>query len=115
MVVEKIARVAHEVNRAYCEALGDFSQPAWKDAPGWQIESAVVGVKMHIENPDAGPEASHESWMKQKKADGWVYGEVKDPEKKTHPCLVPFHDLPVEQQVKDYLFRGVVHALRTEA
>jgi hypothetical protein len=107
----QIARVAHEVNRAYCQAIGDFSQPAWEDAPKWQRDSAMTGVKMHTENPNAGPEASHESWLAEKQAAGWTYGEVKDPELKEHPCMVPFAHLPNEQQAKDYIFRAVVHAL----
>jgi hypothetical protein len=49
--------------------------------------------------------------MAQKLAEGWKLGPVKNPEAKEHPCLVPFDDLPVEQKVKDYLFRGVVRAL----
>ena len=108
---EGIARVCHEVNRAYCEALGDLSQPAWEDAPEWQRISARMGVDLHTMG-DFGPEASHISWMKQKVADGWNYGEIKDPEAKTHPCLVPFNELPVDQQAKDFIFRAVVHALR---
>lgn len=111
--VEAIARVAHETNRAYCATLGDDSQPAWEDAPDWQRESAIKGVLFHLANPGAGPEASHESWLAEKEAGGWVYGEVKDPEADppTHPCKVPFEDLPPEQQHKDHLFRGVVHAM----
>jgi len=105
MTNEQIARVAHEVNRAYCEALGDNSQPAWEDAPEWQKSSAMLGVKLHIENPDAGPEASHNSWMHQKVSEGWKYGPIKDPAKKEHHCLVPFDQLPREQQAKDFLFR----------
>ena len=107
----QIARVAHEVNRAYCQALGDDSQPAWEDAPQWQRDSALLGVKLHTENPNAGAQASHESWMSQKLTEGWEYGPTKDPEAKRHPCIVPFDALPVEQQAKDYLFRGVVHAV----
>lgn len=106
-----IAKVAHEVNRAYCAALGDTSQPAWADAPDWQRASAKLGVELHLSG-DHGPEASHASWMTQKLADGWVYGEAKDPQAKTHPCLVPFSDLPKEQQAKDFIFRGVVHAMK---
>jgi hypothetical protein len=109
--VGQIARVAHEVNRAYCQALGDASQQEWEDAPQWQKDSAILGVKLHVCNPAAGPQASHESWMAQKLAEGWEYGPVKDPESKRHPCIVPFDELPREQQVKDYLFRGVVHAV----
>ena len=112
MTVEQIAQVAHEVNKAYCEAIGDNSQTSWEDAPAWQKESAVLGVMFHVENPDAGPDASHNSWMKQKVDTGWVYGEEKNPEAKTHPCIVPFEELPLGQQVKDFLFRQVVHSLK---
>ena len=55
MKVEEIARVAHEVNRAYCQALGDDSQPAWEVAPQWQRDSAINGVTFHIANPGACP------------------------------------------------------------
>ena len=107
----EIARIAHEVNRAYCEAMGDDSQPTWENAPQWQKDSALLGVELHTSG-DHGPEASHESWMAQKVADGWKYGPEKNPEIKEHPCMVPFSELPKEQQAKDFLFRGVVHALR---
>jgi hypothetical protein len=106
-----IARICHEVNKAYCESLGDMSQVIWEDAPEWQKESAILGVILHTENPSAGPEASHVSWMNQKTADGWVYGPIKSPVNKTHPCIVPFSQLPVEQQAKDFIFRAIVHAL----
>lgn len=108
---EIIAQVAHEANRAWCEVCGDGTQPPWQDAPDWQRESAVQGVLFHVTHPDAGPEASHENWRKHKLAEGWTYGPEKDPDAKTHPCLVPFEELPAEQQAKDHLFRAVVHAL----
>jgi hypothetical protein len=108
---QEVARVAHEVNRAYCQTVGDFSHKPWSDAPGWQKESAVAGVQFHRSNPDAGPAASHEAWLKQKTDDGWRYGSTKDPVAKTHPCLVPYDQLPREQQVKDFLFCAVVKAL----
>jgi hypothetical protein len=114
MKLEKIARVCHEVNRAYCQSLGDHSQPAWEDAPQWQKDSAMLGVKLHTEK-NVGPEASHGSWMAQKVLDGWVYGPEKNPDAKTHHCIVPFDMLPREQQAKDFIFRAVVHALRSVA
>ena len=111
MESKDIARVAHEVNRAYCEALGDSSQPKWEDAPVWQKSSAINGVEFHRANPDAGPDHSHNAWLEEKKANGWKYGPVKDPEKKEHPCFVSYNELPVEQKAKDFIFMGVVHAL----
>jgi hypothetical protein len=54
-----------------------------------------------LANPGRTPEDSHQLWMAQKLADGWVYGPVKDREKKTHPDLVPFDQLPEIEQRKD--------------
>jgi hypothetical protein len=110
---EFIAKMAHEVNRTYCAMLGDDSQVSWEDAPEWQRTSAINGVTFHRANPDARAEDSHANWLKEKLADGWQYGPVKDVEKKEHPCCVEYHELPVEQQIKDSLFKSVVTALLT--
>jgi RyR domain len=112
LTIEQVAEVCHETNRAYCAQLGDLSQPEWTDAPEWQKRSAINGVIFHRNNPDASPSASHESWLEEKRRDGWSYGPVKDPGRKLHPCFVPFTGLPLEQQAKDKLFKGIVDALR---
>jgi hypothetical protein len=44
---------------------------------------------------------SHEIWVKSKTDAGWVYGEVKDSTKKTHPLLVEWEQLPEKEQQKD--------------
>jgi hypothetical protein len=111
-VIVQIAKVCHQANKAYCETLGDTSQPDWKDAPEWQKESAIKGVKFHLDNPDTStPADSHTSWLEEKKATGWKYGPVKDAAKKEHPCFVPYSQLPPEQRVKDWLFMGIVTAM----
>lgn len=111
MSPEHIARVCHEINRAYCFSIGDDSQPSWEDAPDWQKDSAIAGVKAHLDNPDMTPEQSHESWIEHKRADGWSWGPKKDPEKKEHPCFCRYDQLPQEQRTKDYLFKAVIQAL----
>lgn len=112
--VENIARVCHETNRAYCETIGDNSQPDWKGAPDWQRQSAITGVKTHLERYAAGsrpdPADSHNIWLREKQQDGWKYGPVKDPQKKEHPCIRPYGELPLEQRMKDYLFAAIVEA-----
>lgn len=107
--LEACARAAHEANRAYCIAIGDTSQPSWDDAPEWQRTSALNGVRGVLDGNT--PEQSHESWLAEKAATGWRYGPVKDPDRKEHPCFVPYAELPPAQQAKDALYVAVVRAM----
>lgn len=107
--IEAAARAAHEANRAYCIALGDTSQSAWEAAPEWQRSSAVNGVRGVVDGNT--PEDSHLSWLAEKERTGWKFGPVKDPDKKEHPCFVPYADLPAEQKQKDHVFVGVVRSM----
>jgi RyR domain len=109
MTIGQIAVLAHEANRAYCKSIGDHSQLPWDEAPDWQQKSALNGVVFHLANPYANANASHEAWFKEKVEDGWVYGEIKDAVKKEHPCIVRFEELPISQQIKDHIFRSIVH------
>lgn len=106
--VEQAAREAHEVNRSYSRGMGDNSHAVWEEAPQWQKDSAIIGVKAVIDDPFVTPGQLHDSWLGAKLADGWVYGEVKDADKKTHPCILPYQDLPEGQRVKDELFGSAV-------
>lgn len=104
--IEACARAAHEVNRAYCIAIGDTSQQSWDDAHEWQRESARNGVVSALGGDT--PEQSHQVWLAEKVRTGWVYGPTKDPDAKTHPCMVPYAELPPEQRVKDALYLATV-------
>ena len=106
--IEQIAMACHEVNKSYCESIGDNSQPSWRDAPKWQKDSSIDGVIQIITYPETTPERSHESWLAGKIDSGWKYGPIKDEEKKEHPCMVPFDELPTEQKAKDYIFTAIV-------
>ncbi|MFE3409457.1 RyR domain-containing protein [Streptomyces mirabilis] len=107
---EDIARVVHEANRAFQIVTGDpVPSPLWDDAPDWQRESAVAGVASALKG--ASPEGLHEEWCDYKRDGGWVYGAEKSADAKTHPCLVPYAELPEDQRRKDALFHAVVHAL----
>lgn len=107
-----IAIVCHQANKAWCEVNGDDTQKSWELAEDWQRQSAIKGVEFRLANPNAGEDAQHNAWMKDKVDAGWVYGEIKDAEAKTHPCIVDFHDLPEFQQKKDRLFCAIVDALK---
>lgn len=112
--LEQVAKVCHEANRAYCQTIGDNSQPAWEQAPQWQKDSAINGVKFHVAHLSAGskpsPSASHEAWLEEKRKAGWTYGPTKNPDTKQHPCFMPYDGLPLEQRMKDYIFAAIAEA-----
>ena len=43
----------------------------------------------------------HEVWAATRLMQGWKYGEQRNDELKTHPCLVPYEDLPEEEKEYD--------------
>lgn len=110
-LIEAAARATHEANRAWCIHNNDHSQLPWDTAPEWQRESARKGVIGVIRDGN-GPRESHASWLAEKEATGWRYGPVKDVDKKEHPCMVPYDELPPEQRAKDRIFVNVVCAFR---
>lgn len=111
ITITNIAAVCHEANAALCRSLGDHSQVTWDQAPEWQQKSSIDGVTFLMENVDAYPSALHNKWCEGKYEDGWTYGPMKDATLKTHPCLIPFKHLPVEQRAKDVLFSSIVRSL----
>ncbi len=42
----------------------------------------------------------HEVWAEQRMNDGWTYGEVRNDDKKEHPCLVEYEKL--DDSEKEY-------------
>lgn len=43
----------------------------------------------------------HDVWAAGRIAEGWIWGEIKDPDKKTTPLLIPYSCLPESEKVFD--------------
>jgi len=43
----------------------------------------------------------HEVWAETRIKQGWRYGEQRNDELKTHPCLIPYEELPEEEKEYD--------------
>lgn len=43
----------------------------------------------------------HEVWARSRTEQGWTYGESRDDARKTHPCLVPYSELPETEKEYD--------------
>lgn len=111
---EAVAEVAHAATQALQGILNDPcpSQP-WFAETREQRQSVIDGVR-NARNGTT-PEKSHENWVRFKLEHGWTPGDSKDPQRKTHPNLVPYADLPEDEKVKDRLFLAVVTALTVDA
>jgi hypothetical protein len=46
-------------------------------------------------------ENAHEIWARQRLRDGWRYGPRRDDDRKEHPCLVPYAELPESEKAYD--------------
>ena len=104
-----IAHVCYEANRTYNNTYDGAAQKPWSDIPEWHQLEYINGVEFIIENPDATPCESHTDWAKYKRAHGWYRG-LYAPARKHHPCMMNYEDLTIEQQVKSYIFCGIVKA-----
>ena len=104
---EFIAEVRHIGWVSYQIAVGqEYNEKINND----QMDSLLDGIEYLDANPDTTPEDNHNNWMQMKESQGWVYGSVKDFDKKTHPDLVPFDKLPIVEQPKD-INDAVIHKL----
>jgi hypothetical protein len=46
-------------------------------------------------------ENAHDVWAATRIAQGWSYGSSRDDASKTHPCLVPYTELPESEKEYD--------------
>jgi hypothetical protein len=110
LTVGQMAHVVHEANRALQRIVGDaVVSPTWWEAPLHQRDGLMHGVRRALAG--ATPEELHEEWVQWRTDRGWRYGLIKDDFAKTHPCLVPYDQLPAEQRVKDHLLLAIVTTL----
>ena len=55
---------------------------------------------------------THDNWLKQRVADGWVHGKQRNDLLKEHPCIVSYEELPESEKEYDRkISLGVVQAM----
>lgn len=97
----RLVLAIHEANKEIQQQTGEFIP----QLNNHLTKSILDGVYFVLDNPNCTPEQQHNNWVHFKRADGWKYGPEKDFERKEHPCLVPYSELPDVQQRKDSVFR----------
>jgi hypothetical protein len=58
------------------------------------------------------PEELHDDWVKAYESMGWRYGPNRDPERRTHPDMVPYDDLEPRERDKDAVFVALCEIAR---
>ena len=97
---DELSEEFRESNRAQARSIGEKLNVVGLAFDAGE-SSAVTVEEFDAETVLLLAENEHIRWMQEKLANGWVYAPVRDNGKKHHPLLVPYEQLPPEEQQKD--------------
>ena len=82
----------------------------WEEMDDNHQQLAANAVKEIYSNPLKSAEEYQNLWMKLKIEDGWSLGNF-DLDKKLHPSLLPFNELPESEIAKDLIWQSLTSVL----
>lgn len=66
------------------------------------IDTSVINLSPDIlQLTEQLAENTHNHWAQQRLQEGWQYGPERDDTDKTHPCLIPYAQLPESEKAYD--------------
>lgn len=65
------------------------------------ITHSAAEFKFKPDDIESFARLEHDRWCRERRKDGWTYGEKRDNDKKLHPCLVEWDRLTEEEKRKD--------------
>jgi serine phosphatase RsbU (regulator of sigma subunit) len=85
-------------------------------AIGYRIKPVKEGfesITLHLNQAEieAMAKIEHDRWSWDKRLNGWIFGNIKDNQKKTHPGLIPYEDLNESEKEKDRELVRLIPAL----
>lgn len=92
-----------ESNRAFADRIGPkLAAAGWAIAPDPLIETPSPEARFEEDEVESLARMEHDGWCDDLRRQGWMRdGPVKDPERRLHPLLVPWDELPEEERAKD--------------
>jgi hypothetical protein len=108
---KQIAEIINSVTSRIPRPDGSFPPDLWCDLSSEQKQRAMDAVVKIYSEPTKTPEELHNLWMKPLLEDGWSAGDFSLQNKK-HPCIVPFHDLPASEILKDEIWSSMTELFR---
>lgn len=105
--IREIAYLLHTITSVFDRPDGSVVM-TWAELPEEKkvlAQTAVLVIWMRLTaGEDLTPQEAHRIWMIGKLNNGWTHGKEFCDEKKTHPCIVPFEELPPIERLKDELW-----------
>jgi hypothetical protein len=112
MTILELAKVAHEMNRVYCQLSGDDSVQPWDKATDTQRKGMIFGVVHQLKMPGADTTSLHRGLFKALSDNGWRFGDKIDHVKGTHPGCLPFQEMSPEYKARTLLFTTLVEQMK---
>lgn len=110
--IHEIASSIHGATRALNRANGDLIPP-WEDLTEEEKLRAEVAVERLLSDPiSRSHEELHNLWWELKIKDGWQYASEYSIELKTHPCMIPYNELPEIELIKDAIWGALIEVFR---
>lgn len=111
---ERRALFVYEAARLAAQAAEAPIVPApWQDREEpFRAQFVSVVARQCGTQRSASPEELHGSWMQAYLTMGWVYGDLYDRDKRTHPDLVPYAQLGQLERDKDMVFIALCEIAR---
>jgi hypothetical protein len=54
----------------------------------------------------------HDTWVRLRSSEGWTFGPTRNDERKEHPCLIPYDQLPeTEKELDRQMTRATLSTL----
>ena len=111
MDASRIARVAHEADRALAAVQGRMDQRTWFALEARDRANLVTGVQVALDTPRATAADLHAAWLSDKREAGWRWGPAFDRTAQTDPLMIPWDQLSVPAQARELLFVATVRSL----
>jgi len=113
-LIEKRGRFVYESARLAAIAVNAPVIPVeWEKRKKSFKDQFLKAIEMEcVENRSGGPHVAHMNWMDAYRKMGWKYGKEYNEEKKTHPDMVSYEELPQKERDKDSVFLALCEIAR---
>lgn len=103
-----LAEACHEAVKIVSEQILSEDKKEWKLISSEDKSRLINAIRRTIDEKITDPAVAHGNWIVDMEKDGWKQGEEFSNENKTHPCMVPYDQLPTGQQTKDYIYLSIL-------